>query len=150
MVHSSPRVDAMEVKEFCLDDVQGSLCTTQKVTIPPFSTVSVHGNIGVRGHCMSVHVLAEPMADPKLPTTMGLTVTYGELHPESSWVPICLCNLSANSVKIPTKMVVGLVMPANQVPLETLLTVKLEESISNPHKRVDPGGPGPPRSEGMA
>ena len=136
MVHSSLRVDTMEVKEFCLDDVQGPICTTQKVT-----TVSVHGNTSGRVHCMWVHVLAEPMADPKLPTTVVLTVTYRELHPGSSWVPICLCNLSAHSVKIPTKIVVGQVMPANLVPLETLLTVRLEETISNPHKRVDPGDP---------
>ena len=52
VVHSSPRVDTMEVKEFCLDIVQGPVCTTWKVTIPPFGTVSVHGNTSIRGHCM--------------------------------------------------------------------------------------------------
>ena len=35
-----------------------------KVTIPPFGTVSVHGNTSIRGHCMWVHVLAEPMPGP--------------------------------------------------------------------------------------
>ena len=103
VIHSSLRVDTMMVKEFCLDDVQGPICSTWKITIPPFGTVSVHGNTNVRGHCMWVHVLGEPMPGPRLPTTVVLTVTYGELHLGSSWVPICLCNLSAWSVKIPTQ-----------------------------------------------
>ena len=75
VIHSSPRIDTMEVKEFCLDDVQGPIHTTWKVTIPPFGTVSIHGNTSVRGH-----VLAEPTPGPQLPTTMVPTVTYGELH----------------------------------------------------------------------
>ena len=48
----SLRVDTMEAKGFCLDDVRGPVCPTQKVIIPPFGTVSVHGNTSVRGHCM--------------------------------------------------------------------------------------------------
>ena len=39
-------------KEFCLDDVQGHVHTTQKVTIPPFGIVNVHGETDVQGHCM--------------------------------------------------------------------------------------------------
>ena len=35
VIHSSPKGDTMEVKEFGLDDVRGPVCTTQKVTIPP-------------------------------------------------------------------------------------------------------------------
>ena len=34
--------------------------TTQKVTILPFGTISIHGSTGVWGHCMQVHMLAEP------------------------------------------------------------------------------------------
>ena len=34
VMHSSPRGDTMEVKEFCLDNVRGPVCTMQKVTIP--------------------------------------------------------------------------------------------------------------------
>ena len=46
--HSSPRDDPMEVWKFCLDDFRGPVCTTQKVTIPPFSTVCVHTNSSVK------------------------------------------------------------------------------------------------------
>ena len=75
------------------------------------------------------------MPCPKCPITVVLTVTYGELHLGSSWVPICLCNLSTHSVKIPTKTVVGQVMPANKVSPVALLTVRSEESIGNPQER---------------
>ena len=34
----------------CLDDVQGHVCTTQRVAIPLCSTVSRHGNTSVGGH----------------------------------------------------------------------------------------------------
>ena len=30
-------------KEFCLDNVQGHVCTTWRVTIPLFGTVNIHG-----------------------------------------------------------------------------------------------------------
>ena len=134
VAHSSPRVDTVEVKGFCLNDVWGPICNIWKVTIPPFGTVCIHGNTSVRGHCMWIHILAEPMPDPQLPTTVVPTVTFSKLHLGSSQVPICLCNLSAHSLKIPTKMVVGQVMPANQVPMVALPTVTSEESIGNPHK----------------
>ena len=42
--HYSPRDDPKEVRKFCLNDVRGPVCTTQKVTIPPFSIITVHTN----------------------------------------------------------------------------------------------------------
>ena len=89
---SPQEVTLWRVKEFCLEDVWGPVHTTQKVTIPPFGTVSVHRNTSVRGHCMQVHVLTEPMPGPQLSTAVVPTATYGELHLESSWVPIYPCN----------------------------------------------------------
>ena len=53
---------------------------------------------------------------PQLPAAVVPTATYGELHPGSSRVPVCLHNLSAHAVDVPTKMVVGQIVPANQVP----------------------------------
>ena len=47
---SSQEGDPMEVWRFCLDDVRGLVHTTRKVTILPFSTVSVHANSSVKGH----------------------------------------------------------------------------------------------------
>ena len=60
-------------------------------------------NTSVRGHCMQVHVLVELMLSPKLQPAVVPTATYGELHPGSSRVPVCLCNLSAHTVEMPTK-----------------------------------------------
>ena len=75
--HSSPKGDPIEVRKFCLNDVRGPFHTTQKVTIPPFSRVSVHANSIVKGYCMWFHVL------------MGLVP-----GPQCSWdwyqVPSCL------------------------------------------------------------
>ena len=54
---------------------------------------------------------------PQLPASVVLTVTYGELHPGSSRVPICLRNLIAHTTMIAVKVIVGKVPPANLVPL---------------------------------
>ena len=102
--HSSPESDPMEVWKFCLDAVRGPVHTTQKVTILLFSTVSIHANFSVKGNCMQVHVLMELMPGPQLPTAVVPAVTYWELHPGSSRVPVCLHNLSTYTLKIPTKL----------------------------------------------
>ena len=54
---SSQEGDPMEMWRFCLEDVMDLVCSTWKVTILPFSIVSVHANSSVKGHCMWVHVL---------------------------------------------------------------------------------------------
>ena len=77
---SSQEGDHMEVCRFCLNDVWGLVHTTQKVTILPFSTISVHGNSGVKGHCMWVHVLTEPMPGPQLLAAVVPMPSYGGLH----------------------------------------------------------------------
>ena len=107
----------MEVQKYQLDGVKGAVCTTWKVTIPPFQTRTLKGNAGVKGHCMKVHVLMEPALGPQLPAAGVPIATYGELHPGSSRVPICLHNMSARAMEIPAKTVVGQVIPTNQVPL---------------------------------
>ena len=78
--------------------------------------VNVCASTSVKGHCMWVYVLMEPTPGPQLPAAVLPMTTYGELHPGSSRVPICLCNLSAHTMEIPTKAMVGQVVPANQVP----------------------------------
>ena len=109
--------DPVEVQKSQLDDIKSTVCTTQKVTIPPFHTVNIIANASVKGHCMRVHVLMEPVLSPQLPAAVVPIATYGELHPGSSRVPVCLCNLSTCTMEIPAKTVVGQVIPANQVPL---------------------------------
>ena len=85
---------------------------------------------------MWVHILTEPVLSPQLPAAVVPTATYGELHPGSSRVPVCLHNLSAFAVDVPAKMVVGQIVPANQVPLVVHLTRTATES-NHPaqHKR---------------
>ena len=149
VIHSLLRGDPVEVRRFCLN-VRGPVCTTQKGTIPPFSTVCVHTDSSVKGHCMWVHVLTELMPVPKLPTAVVPVATYGELHLGSSRVPICLCNFSSHTMEIPTKAVVGQVAPANQVPLVVLHTRTSGESNPEPPKWIGLGGPTPPRPQRMA
>ena len=124
----------VEVQKFRLDDVKDLVCTTQKVTIPPFSTVNVWANTSVRGHCMQVHVLTEPMLGPKLPAAVVPTATYRELCPGSSRVWVCLCNLSTYAVEIPAKTVVGQVAPANQIPPVVHLTRTAKETNTQASK----------------
>ena len=95
--------DPVEVWKSQLDGVKGAVCTTQKVTIPPFHMVNIKANASVKGHCMKVHVLMEPVLSPQLPAAVVPIATYGELHPGSSRVPVCLHNLSAHAMEIPAK-----------------------------------------------
>ena len=83
---------------------------------------------------MWVHVLTELMPGPQLPAAVVPTATYGELHPGSSRVPICLCNLSSHTLEIPTKAMVGQVVPANQVPLVVHPTRTSKEFHNKSHK----------------
>ena len=83
---------------------------------------------------MWVHVLMELMLGPQLPAAVVPTTTYGELHPWSSRAPICLYNLSACTVEIPTKAIVGQAVPANQVPLVVHPTRTTKESHNKSQK----------------
>ena len=114
--NSSRENDPVEVQKYQFDGVKGAVCTTQKVTIPPFQTINIKANAGVKGHCMKVHVLTEPALGPHLPAAVVPIATYGELHPGSLRIPVCLCNMSTRALEIPAKTVVGQVIPANQVP----------------------------------
>ena len=78
--NSSRESDPVEVQKFQLDGVKGAVCTTQKVTIPPFQTLNIKANASVKGHCMKVHVLTEPVLNPQLPAAVVPIATYGELH----------------------------------------------------------------------
>ena len=134
MQNLSGESDPVEVQKYQLDGVKGVVCTTQKVTIPPFQTMTIKGNASVKEHCMKVHVLMEPALGPQLPAAVVPIATYGELHPGSSRVPISLHNMSTHAVEIPAKMVVGLVIPANQVPMVVHPTRTAKEATINPSK----------------
>ena len=117
MENFSGENDPVEVWKYQLDGVKGAVCTTQKVTILPFQTVNIKANAGVKGHCMKVHVLTQSVLGPQLLAAVVPIATYGELHPGSLRVPVCLCNMSTHAVEIPAKTVVGQVIPANQILL---------------------------------
>ena len=131
---SSGESDPVEMQKYQLDGVKGAVCTTQKVTIPPFQTINIKGNAGVKGHCMKVHVLTEPALGPQLPAAVVPIATNEELHPCSLRVPICLCNMSTRAMEIPAKTVVGQVISAKQVPPVVHLTRTTEETAINPCK----------------
>ena len=59
---------------------------------------------------------------------MVLTATYGELHPGSSQVPICLRNLSAHPIVIPVILVVGL---NNQTVKDAYLLACIKETLDS-------------------
>ena len=124
----------MEVQKYQLDGVKGAVHTTQKVTIQPFQTINIKGNAGVKGHCMKVHVLTEPVLSPQLPAAVVPIATYGELHPGSLGVPICLCNMSTRAMEIPAKTMVGQVIPANQVALVVHPTRTTKETVAKTPK----------------
>ena len=116
------------VGRFSLNDIKVLVHTTQKVTILLFGTVNVHTSTSIKGQCTWVHVLMELMPGPQLPAAVVPTVTYGELHPGSSRIPIVLCNLSTHTMEIPAKAMVGQVALANQVPPVVHLTRTTEET----------------------
>ena len=66
----------------------------------------------------------------QLPASIVPAAMYGELHLGSSQVQMCLRNLGAHPIVVPTKVIIGKVVPANQVPLVTLLTGTLGGSVS--------------------
>ena len=76
----------------------------------------------------------EPMLGPQIPAAVVPIATYGELHPGSSRLPVCLCNLSACAMEIPAKAVVGQVNPANQVPLVVHQTWTAKETTNKASK----------------
>ena len=83
---------------------------------------------------MKVHVLMEPVLGPQLPAAVVPIATYGELHPGSSRIPVCLCNMSTCALEIPAKTVVGQVIPTNQVPPVVHSTRTAEETIAKTRK----------------
>ena len=131
--HPSTKSGPMEMRKVCLDDVKGQVYTTQKATIPPFSTVNVQANLSFKGHCIWVHVLTELVPGPQLPAAVVPTVTCGEL-PGFSRVPICLCKLNAHAIEIPARALVGQIAPANQVPPVVHPTRTSQESNPKPQK----------------
>ena len=100
---------------FWLNDIKGSVHTTQKVTIPHLAP-SMYRQTPVS---RTLHVSTCPhraSAWSQLPAVVVPTAYLWELHPGSSRY-----SLSAQSEhpchEVPTKTIIGQIVPANQVPL---------------------------------
>ena len=132
---SSQEGDPVEVWKFSLDDVIGPVHTN---TEGHYSAIQhsqcMHAGTSVKGHFMQVHVLTELMPGPHLPAAVVPTATYGEQHPRSSRVPICLCNLGTHTMEIPAIAMVGHTVPAHQVPLVVHPTRTTEETWNKSSK----------------
>ena len=120
------------LNEFSLDNVQGQVRTTWRITIPPFGTINIHGNTDIQGNCMWIHMLAE--TGPPAACFCGSDCYIWGLHPGSSHVPNYLRNLHANHIIIPIKVVVGKVTAAHWVALMALPTEAIGEPTHDPWK----------------
>ena len=75
------------------------------------------------------------MPGPQLPAAAVPTATYGELHPGSSRVPICLHNLNAPILwKFPQKLWLGRLSLPTKCHLVVHPTRTSKESDNKPHK----------------
>ena len=99
---------------------------------------------------MKVHVLTGPALSPQLPAAVVPIATYGELHPGSSRVPVCLPNMSTHAMEIPAKTVVGQVIPANHVPPVVHPTKDCQRDCYKSTQTMGPGGFRPPRPKRVA
>ena len=124
----------LHLRNSALDDAQGHVHMLQRVTTALFGTMNIHGKTDIQGCCMLAPCAHRTSMDPQLPTSIVSTATYGELHPDSSQVPICLKNLNACPIVIPTKVIIVKVALANQVPPVTLPMGTSGESVCGPQK----------------
>ena len=62
--------------------------TTKPVTLPPFSTTVVKGNIKFRSHGMRLNLIAESPNGTQLPSGIQCTPTYCAMEPGSSRVSV--------------------------------------------------------------
>ena len=61
----------VEVWKSQLDGIKGTVCITQKITIPPFHMVNIKANASIKGHCMRVHVFTEPSPQSPVASSSG-------------------------------------------------------------------------------
>ena len=90
--------------------------TTKTITLPPFSTTIVHGHTKLKGHGLKLNLIAEPFIDSQLPSNIQCTPTYCTLEPGSNRVTVCLRNISARKIIVPSKTIVCQIQLANMIP----------------------------------
>ena len=99
---------------------------------------------------MKVHVLTEQALGPQLPAAVVPIATYGELHPGSLTVPICLCNMSAQAMEIPAKNGGWTGNPCQPGTTSGPPNQDYLRGNYRPTKRLGLGSSRPPRPKGVA
>ena len=95
-----------EGDSFDLDAVKGPVKLRKEVELEPFEQKEVWGYTQVKGHSKRVVVCTES-EDLLLKGQVMSTNTKSELLPHNSRVKVMVRNLSAKSVKVPAKTVLG-------------------------------------------
>ena len=90
--------------------------TTKPLTLPPFSTVVVHGHTKLKSHGVKLNLIAEPFKDSQLLSSIQCTPTYCNLEPASNRVTVSLRNVSARKITVPSRTIVCQIQLANMVP----------------------------------
>ena len=111
--------------------------TTKPVTLPPFSTTTIKGSTKLRSHGMRLNLIAEPSRSTQLPSSVQCAPTYCILEPGSNRVAVGLRNVSAKSITIPSRTVVGQLQQARMVPNDQ--ASKLQNKQGPTGGRGDPG-----------
>ena len=92
--------------------------TTKPVTLPPFSTTTMKGSTKPRSYDMRLNLIVETLESTQLPSSVQCTPTYCILQPGSNRVAVGLKNISAKSITIPSRVVVGQLQQAKLVPID--------------------------------
>ena len=110
---------------------KGSIKTTKPVTLPPFSTTIVKGSTQLRNLDMWLNLNAESSSGTQLPSGVQCAPTYCTLEPGSSRVAVGIRNLSLQSLKIPSWVVIGQLQHA---------TIQKAQAAGKQNKQGPPGG----------
>ena len=117
------RMNSMVVDEesFKLDDINGTVHTTQKLSLGPFENATVtgilKGPVKSSAYHKRVNVTVEPIEAHKEGENKYCAVpSYAFLKPGSDRVKVMIKNLTARVVKVPQGSKVALVEAANVVP----------------------------------
>ena len=116
---------------FDLDAVKGPVKLRKEVELEPFEQKEVWGYTQVKEHSKRVVVCTES-EDLLLKGQVMSTNTKSELLPHNSRVKVMVKNLSAKSVKMPARTVLGDISPCNVVP--PILKPKVGAKTDNPSK----------------
>ena len=119
--------------------------TTKPITLPPFSTTTVHGHTKLKSHGVKLNLIAEPFKDSQLPTSIQCMPTYCNLEPGSNRVTVGLRNVSARKITVTSRTIVCQVHLANMIPpihtqKEQAPTENKKEDESCILEHIRPGG----------